>query len=139
MRERMKNCWEIKACDREKGGAKVSKLGECIASKESLGHSCWAIAGTLCGGKVRGTAAQKEQTCMICDVFELYNRMTGSEGERIVQEFPEVGSFRTIHEGTAIPIKRKWCNHKGVQEQFPSPMVHVHVDFRQTQEATETC
>jgi hypothetical protein len=89
MSERMKNCWEIKNCDRENGGAKVSELGECIASKEGLGHSCWAIAGTLCGGKVRGTAAQKEHTCMICDVYNLYNRMTGSEGERIAQEFPE--------------------------------------------------
>jgi len=85
----MKNCWEIKNCDREKGGAKVSVLGECIASKEGLGHSCWAIAGTLCGGEVQGTAAGKERSCMICDVYELYNMMTGSEGERIAQEFPE--------------------------------------------------
>ncbi len=89
MSERMKNCWEIKNCDREKGGVKVSQLGECIASKEGLGHSCWAIAGTLCGGEVQGTAARKEQSCMICDVYKLYNRMTGSEGERIAQELPE--------------------------------------------------
>jgi hypothetical protein len=86
---RMKNCWEIKNCDREKGGVKVSELGECIASKEGLGHSCWAIAGTLCEGEVQGTAAGKERSCMICDVYKLYNRMTGSEGERIVQELPE--------------------------------------------------
>jgi hypothetical protein len=43
----------------------------------------------------------------------------------ILQEFPEVGSFRTTHKGTAIPIKRKGCNHRGVQEQSLSPMVSL--------------
>ncbi len=89
MNRRMKNCWEILNCGRENGGPKVLELGECIASKEGLGHSCWAIAGTLCGGKVQGTIAEKEHNCMQCDVYKLYHRQLGSEGQRIAQEFPE--------------------------------------------------
>jgi methyl-accepting chemotaxis protein len=89
MNERMKNCWEILNCGREKGGSKVRELGECIASEEGLGHSCWAIAGTLCGGIVQGTHAQKERNCMSCDVYNLYHRQIGSEGRRISQELPE--------------------------------------------------
>jgi hypothetical protein len=30
------------------------------------GRVCWAIAGTLCGGRVRGTAAAKLQCCLTC-------------------------------------------------------------------------
>jgi hypothetical protein len=62
------NCWEIKKCGREKGGPNVPDLGECIVSKDAMGHSCWAVAGTLCGGEVQGTAAQKEKNCMLCEV-----------------------------------------------------------------------
>jgi hypothetical protein len=57
----------------------------------------------------------------------------------ILQEFSEVGSFRTTHQNTAIPIERKGCENKGVQEQSSSPMVPLYVDFRPAQEATETC
>ena len=89
MSEVMKNCWEIKNCGREKRGSKVSEFGECVASKEGLGHSCWAIAGTLCGGEVQGTFAQKEHNCMQCDVYKLYHRQFGSEGQRIAKELPE--------------------------------------------------
>ena len=48
------NCWEIISCGREKGGDKVAELGECVASTRGMGHSCWAVAGTLCGLKSRG-------------------------------------------------------------------------------------
>jgi hypothetical protein len=57
----------------------------------------------------------------------------------IIQELLEVGSVRTILEGTAIPIKRKWCEHKSFQEHSLSPMVYVHVDFRKAQKVTKTC
>jgi hypothetical protein len=89
MTDRLKNCWEIKNCGRNKGGSKVPELGECIASKERLGHSCWAIAGTLCGGTVQGTTAQKEKNCIFCEVHKLYNRSLGSAGKRIAEELPE--------------------------------------------------
>jgi hypothetical protein len=50
----------------------------------------------------------------------------------IIQESRDICSFRTIHQETAIPIKRKGCKHKSVQEHTLSPLVHVHVDFRST-------
>jgi len=63
------------------------ELGECIAAKQGLGHSCRAIAGTLCGGT--GTEAQKKYTCILCEVYQLYHRTTASAGKRIRDEFPE--------------------------------------------------
>lgn len=83
------NCWEINRCGREKGGSKVAELGECVVSVEGMGHSCWALAGTLCGGVVRGTAAQKEGTCLRCSIYADYNRMSGTNGQNVQQAFPE--------------------------------------------------
>jgi len=82
-------CWEIKKCGREKGGAKAQELGECQAAQQGLGHSCWAVAGTLCGGEVQGTMAQKEGNCMLCDVYKRYHRQTGSDGLQVVAECPD--------------------------------------------------
>jgi hypothetical protein len=83
------NCWEINKCERQRGGKKVNYLGECITSKEQMGHSCWAIAGTLCGSKVQCTAVQKVGFCTSCKVYEIYNRSTGELGEKIKKNFPE--------------------------------------------------
>ncbi len=81
------NCWEIMKCGRATDEPKVAELGECIASKEEMGHSCWAIAGTLCGGVVQGTSAQKEGTCLRCQVYAEYNRMSGTKREDVKQAF----------------------------------------------------
>ncbi len=83
------NCWEIQKCGREPGGAKVAELGACIASKEALGHSCWAVAGTLCGGAVHGTVAQKEVDCMHCPIYLDYNRIDGEKRADVREAFPE--------------------------------------------------
>jgi len=71
------NCWEFKKCGREPNGAKVQELGVCPAAVESRvdgihgGHNggrvCWAVAGTLCGGKVQGTFAVKLGNCLLCE------------------------------------------------------------------------
>jgi len=50
---------EIKKCGRQRGGKKVNELGECIASKEKVGHSCWAFTGTMCSDEIQGTYAKK--------------------------------------------------------------------------------
>ena len=81
------NCWEIKKCGRQSGGKKEDHLGECIASKEGMGHSCWAVAGTLCGGKIQGTFAQKIGFCTFCEVHEMYNRSRGDLGKVIMKIF----------------------------------------------------
>ena len=82
------NCWEIKKCERQKGGKKVYELGECIASKSGMGHSCWAIAGTLCLGKIEGTFAKKVGFCTSCKVYHLYNRSNGKLGRLVQTVYP---------------------------------------------------
>ncbi len=89
MTTKLKHCWEIKGCGREVNGAKVHELGECVAATEGLGHSCWAIAGTLCGGVVQGSVAQKEQNCVACEVYQRYHRALGSDGEAVVEQYPD--------------------------------------------------
>jgi hypothetical protein len=85
------NCWEGKNCGRQPGGAKVKELGVCPAATsagcdgvnggKNGGRACWAIAGTLCGGKVQGTFATKLANCMGCD---FYQRVSTDEGPALV-------------------------------------------------------
>jgi len=86
-----KNCWEAKMCGREPGGAKTKELGVCIAATEkrtdgvnagkNAGRACWAVGGTLCGGKVQGTLAAKMSNCMACD---FYKEVQTDEGKNTV-------------------------------------------------------
>jgi hypothetical protein len=55
----------------------------------------------------------------------------------IFQELPEVGPFRTTHQGFANSIERGRRKNRTVQEQSLSPLVSLHVDFRPAQKATE--
>lgn len=81
------NCWEVKKCGREENGPKVAELGVCLAATEAAvdginagkngGRACWALAGTLCGGKVQGTFANKAGNCLDCEVYKL---VEGEEG-----------------------------------------------------------
>ena len=82
------NCWEFKKCGRQPGGAKAAELGVCPASEERrlngvnggrcAGRGCWALTGTLCGGKVQGTYATKLGNCMQCEFFKLVQQEEGS-------------------------------------------------------------
>lgn len=75
-----KNCWEFKKCGREPNGVHAHDLGVCPATQEgrldgihggnNAGRSCWVLAGTLCGGKVQGTFAQKFKNCEFCDFYQ---------------------------------------------------------------------
>jgi hypothetical protein len=82
------NCWEFKKCGREPGGAKVEQLGICLASRNAAtdgvnsgdngGRICWAVSGTLCGGKVQGTFARKIANCLIdCEFLKTVMREEG--------------------------------------------------------------
>ncbi len=85
------NCWEFKKCAREPGGAKVKELGICPAAIEEKvdgtnsgkngGRACWALTGTLCGGKVQGIFAVKLKNCMDCDFYKLVGSEEGAEHE----------------------------------------------------------
>jgi len=97
MATELKNCWEIKRCGREVGGAFVQELGVCVVARDGMGHSCWSVGGTLCGGKVQGTIALKEKNCMLCEVYKLYNRTLGTRGRAVIQELPrEEAQYRAI-------------------------------------------
>ena len=63
------NCWEFKNCGRQKDGPKEKELGLCSAFPDH-GRDCWAVAGTLCGGKVQGTAAEKLGNCRLCEFYK---------------------------------------------------------------------
>jgi hypothetical protein len=90
------NCWEFKKCGREPGGAKSKELGVCPAAVETRvngansgkngGRGCWAITGTLCGGKVQGSFAAKLGNCLQCEFYGLV----------LKEESPHLESARQI-------------------------------------------
>lgn len=92
------NCWEVKQCGREPGGAKVAELGECPAAASEVGAGvnggracgriCWAVTGTFCGGKVQGTFAEKRVSCLSCEFFSKVKR---EEGHGFSLELPLAG------------------------------------------------
>ena len=92
---RKQNCWELKKCGRELGGAKVREFGVCPAATETRaegihggkngGRACWAITGTLCRGETQGRFVDKAKGCLRCDFFELVQRDEGKD-LRNVQE-----------------------------------------------------
>ncbi|MBU0729294.1 MAG: hypothetical protein KKE17_06460 [Proteobacteria bacterium] len=83
-----KNCWEIMECGREPGGLNADELGICPVPQEqklnninqgkNAGRSCWAVAGTMCFGKVQGTFARKINDCLHCKFFELVKNEEGN-------------------------------------------------------------
>ncbi|MBI5846690.1 MAG: hypothetical protein HZB31_01830 [Nitrospirae bacterium] len=87
--DRKLNCWEFKKCGRELGGESASELGVCPATTNlrldnihdgmSAGRGCWVVAGTLCGGTVHGTFAQKYRTCGQCDFYEYVKSEEGGD------------------------------------------------------------
>ena len=56
-------CWEFMQCGRDKDNSI-----RCPAYPH-FGRACWAVAGTLCAGKIQGTFAQKIEDCRKCDFF----------------------------------------------------------------------
>jgi len=83
------NCWEVKKCGREPGGAKSGELGACPAATEKKvnglhggingGRVCWAICGTLCKGEVQGEYAKKIQKCTNCEFYKQVYKEEGKE------------------------------------------------------------
>lgn len=75
------NCWEVMGCGREPGGNKCTTQGVCPAANtvdydgvnagQRGGRFCWAVAGTLCGGEIQGTFAEKAFGCMNCDFYAM--------------------------------------------------------------------
>jgi hypothetical protein len=78
------NCWEHKNCGRQPGGAKAQELGICPVTTyrelngahggKNAGRACWTIAGSLCGGKIQGTYAQKLHNCWRCEFMNVVKK-----------------------------------------------------------------
>ncbi len=81
------NCWEFKRCGREPNGHKARDLGVCPAASDvrlngvhegkNAGRACWITAGTMCGGQVQGTFADKFKNCEACDFYQLVRSSEG--------------------------------------------------------------
>jgi len=82
------NCWEVMQCERQPGGENGEELGPCPASLpdeyfdgvnkgKHCGRFCWAVAGTLCGGKVQGTYAKKVMDCIGCKFLKQVHQDEG--------------------------------------------------------------
>ncbi|MFP4433963.1 MAG: two-CW domain-containing protein [Planctomycetota bacterium] len=74
------NCWEYHNCRRQHGGDRTGELGVCPASQAEecdtvnrgrcAGRYCWRVAGTLCGGDVQGSIAEKMRDCLQCGFLQ---------------------------------------------------------------------
>lgn len=81
------NCWEFKKCGREPGGANAVQFGVCPSAIEDRadginggkhgGRACWLIAGTCRAGKIYGTFAEKMDSCVNCDFYQLVLKEEG--------------------------------------------------------------
>lgn len=88
MKHQKMNCWEYMQCGREPKGLKAKTSGVCPAAEDNsfeginsgkrAGRICWAVAGTLCGGKVQGSFAEKRSSCLQC---EFYKKVQTEEGK----------------------------------------------------------
>ena len=75
------NCWDFKKCGRGLNGNRRQGLAPCPAATETDadginggkngGRVCWAIAGTLCGARQKGSNAVKLESCLRCDFCQL--------------------------------------------------------------------
>jgi hypothetical protein len=70
------NCWEHKKCGRGPGNEPICPAAteagaDGINGGTNGGRVCWAIAGTLCGGRQQGTYAVKLETCLRCDFCQM--------------------------------------------------------------------
>lgn len=90
LRVKRQNCWEVKKCGRQPGGEKTGELGVCPAALPNKDHDgvnqgkhggrfCWAIAGTLCGGKEQGTYAMKFMNCLGCEFLKQVHEEEGRD------------------------------------------------------------
>lgn len=59
-----KPCWDAKNCPPQ-------KRDQCPAYEFNLGHLCWFVNGTVCGGKPQKTWGQKIVSCRECEMLKL--------------------------------------------------------------------
>ncbi|MDX1797850.1 MAG: hypothetical protein R3255_04300 [Candidatus Lokiarchaeia archaeon] len=52
---------------------------------KNAGRACWMIAGTLCGGKVQGSYAQKYKNCITCEFYNLVKKEEGLNFKMLIK------------------------------------------------------
>jgi hypothetical protein len=87
MNKKKLNCWEFKKCGREPQGENALSSGVCPVALEihltgvnggkNAGRVCWVVAGTMCGGEVQGSFAQKYDSCEQCDFYSVVKEEEG--------------------------------------------------------------
>ena len=105
------NCWEFKKCGRQPGGHKAQELGICPAAVEptlhgahegrNAGRACWVVAGSLCGGKIQGTYAQKLTNCWRCDFMNTVKKE--EEPAELGFSATRLGLLRVLEKKRAMP------------------------------------
>jgi hypothetical protein len=109
------NCWEAMKCERQPGGRKTEAVGLCPAAQtgeydgvnegDRGGRFCWAIAGTLCGGEVRGTYSMKIRDCLHC---EFLKQVEEDEGKQFILTPQKAISIRESREAEMTVLPGHW-------------------------------
>lgn len=81
------NCWDFRRCGRTPYDGPIDEKRICPASVEkrldgihggkNAGRACWAVTGTMRGGKRQGSAYQKFRDCMKCPFYRALKREEG--------------------------------------------------------------
>ncbi len=108
-----KNCWEYTGCGRQPGGAKAKELGVCPAATDTkanglnggknAGRLCWAVAGTLCGGKEQGSNVQKQSECVRCNFFAHVHEEEGDNFKLLKPGQEDAGTL-LIDRKSIVPV-----------------------------------
>ena len=65
------NCWEFKKCGKGTDcPVYTEKRLDGIHGGDNAGRACWMVAGSMCGGEIQGTYAQKIDNCVKCDFYQ---------------------------------------------------------------------
>lgn len=115
------NCWEFKKCGRESGGANAEKLGVCpsaiedrtdgINNGQHAGRACWVVAGTCRTGKIYGTFAEKMDTCVNCDFYQLVLKEEGLDYHS-TRDIADIMTRQFLAVG--LPVLLKTTDNEGV-------------------------
>ncbi|MCC6738187.1 MAG: response regulator [Planctomycetia bacterium] len=115
------NCWDFMGCG--KGPPSSGGSGACPAAQGEAGTGvnhgvaggriCWAVTGTLCGGKVQGAFAQKELQCVACEFFKKVRSEECAEfrlllpGQRVEDVLRESDlRYRRMFDGVPVGLYR---------------------------------
>lgn len=115
------NCWEFKKCGRESGGANAAELGVCPSALEDrtdsinggkhAGRACWVVAGTFRTGKRYCTFAEKMDTCINCDFYQLVLNEEGLDYHS-AKEISDIMTSQLLTVG--LPVLLKTPDNEGV-------------------------